>query len=152
MTQTDAADPARPSRQPGRGTAIDAEPPGPRRVRIVVADDSARFREGMTRAVERSDALELLAVVSDGLAALEATLEHRPDVLVVDERMPLMSGTDVATKVRVDHRLLGVRVVLLSASNDPDLPQRARSAGAVTCIDKARSRREICTAIANASS
>lgn len=130
----------------------DAGPSVDRPVRIVVADDSERFRAGIARAVERSTSLELLALVADGVAALEATIQHRPDVLVVDERMPLMSGTDVATKVRVDHRLLGVRVVLLSASNDPDLPRRARTAGAVTCIDKARSRREICEAIAHASS
>jgi CheY-like chemotaxis protein len=130
---------------------LSGAPPRERRVRIVVADDSERFRDGMARAVERSGTLELLAAVADGPAALQATLEHRPDVLVLDERMPLMNGTDVATRVRVDQRLLGVRVVLLTASTDPELLQRARTAGAITCIDKARSRREICAAIADAS-
>lgn len=126
-----------------------AEPPG-RVITVVVADDDDAFRAGMVSALGRSDGITVVASVADGLRALEAALDLQPDVLLVDERMPGLSGTEIAERVQVDWRLVGVRVVVMSGESDAELSRRARTAGVVTCIDKVRSRREIVTTVRNA--
>lgn len=119
-------------------------------VSVVVADDSDRFRLGIVRALQQTEGLQVLASVADGYDALRSARALLPDVLVVDDRMPGLCGTDVALSVNRDGRLLHVRVVLLTANACPELSVRARRAGAVGTIDKALSRTDIVTAIRNA--
>jgi DNA-binding NarL/FixJ family response regulator len=118
-------------------------------ITVVLADDDDSYRAGMVRAFERSDGVTLVAVAKDGRQALTAARELHPDVLLVDEHMPGLSGTEIAERVQGDWRLVGVRVVVMSADENPELSRRARTAGVVTCIDKVRSRREIIAAIRN---
>lgn len=127
-----------------------AEDPSGGDITVVLADDDDRYRAGMIRAFERTEGVALVAAVSNGLQALEATLELHPDVLLVDERMPGLSGTEIAERVQGEWGLVGTRVVVMSAEADPGLPQRARTAGVVAYIDKVRSRREIVATIRNA--
>lgn len=79
----------------------------------MVADDDPSVRALVALHVQRlaCDVLE----AEDGEAALRLTLEHEPDLLVVDERMPLLSGSEVTREVR---RLLPghLRVLLISGS------------------------------------
>jgi DNA-binding NarL/FixJ family response regulator len=67
------------------------EPPldraGHRPLRIVVADDAVLLREGLVRLLAE-DGHQVVAVVGDGPALVDAVLAHRPDVSVVDVRMP----------------------------------------------------------------
>lgn len=116
-------------------------------VAVAVADDNARFRSGIVRALGRCDDVTVVAEADDGTAALQTARRLRPDVLVVDDRMPGLTGPEVARAVSADPMLRGVRVVLLTARVDPAMTAEAARAGAVACLDKASSRREICTAI-----
>jgi DNA-binding NarL/FixJ family response regulator len=60
---------------------------GARRLRVVVADDAVLLREGLVRLLAE-DGHQVVAAVGDGPALVEAVLRHRPDVSVVDVRMP----------------------------------------------------------------
>jgi CheY-like chemotaxis protein len=130
-----------------KGDTPDVAPMRP--VSVVVADDNQYFRDGMVRILGRRDDLELLAAVADGAQALEAIRALRPDVALVDARMPLLDGLGVATMVTADPELAGTQVVLLSARADDEMRAQALSAGAVEFLDKTQPRRRICDVVAS---
>lgn len=116
-------------------------------VTVLVADDNDRFRSGMVRALSRRDRVEVVSDVENGARALEEIRTHRPRLVLVDARMPILDGLGVARAVTADPELGDVRVVILSARHDRVLSEDARTAGAVACLDKSDSRREICDAV-----
>ena len=83
--------------------------------RVVIADDSFLMREAILQVIEQIDGLEVVAECPDGDALRTAVLEHDPDVVVTDIRMP-PSGDDEG--IRVAQRLAterpGIGVVVLS--------------------------------------
>jgi DNA-binding NarL/FixJ family response regulator len=85
-----------------------------RRLRIVVADDAVLLREGLVRLLEE-DGHEVVASVGDGPALLGAVLAHRPDVSVVDVRMP-PTHTDEGLRAAIAARarLPGTPMLVLS--------------------------------------
>jgi len=117
------------------------------RISVLVADDNERFRSGMVRALGRCDDVRVVGDVENGALALDAARELRPDIVLVDARMPLVDGLAVARAVRADRALDGTGVVLLSARNDQRLRDDATAAGALGCLDKSDSRRAICEAV-----
>jgi DNA-binding NarL/FixJ family response regulator len=82
-------------------------------LRVVIAEDAALFREGLTRLVE-SCGHRVVAAVADGDALLAAVAEHHPDVAVADIRMPPThtdEGLRAAIQLRQDHPGTGVLVL-----------------------------------------
>jgi DNA-binding NarL/FixJ family response regulator len=114
---------------------------------VVIADDNDHFRAGMVRALERRDDLELIHAVSDGAQALEVIRTLRPDVALIDARMPLVDGLLLTRTVRAEPALATTRIILLSARADAAFAAQALDAGAVGFLDKSRSRRDICDAV-----
>jgi DNA-binding NarL/FixJ family response regulator len=97
------------------GEGAEAPPRAARRpLRIVVADDAVLLREGLVRLLTE-DGHQVVAVVGDGPALVEAALKHRPDVSVVDVRMP-PTHTDEGLRaaISVRSRLPGAPVLVLS--------------------------------------
>jgi DNA-binding NarL/FixJ family response regulator len=81
-------------------------------MRVVIAEDAAIFREGLVRLLE-DRGHQVCAAVADGEALLAAVAAHRPDVAVVDIRMPPThtdEGLRAALRLRVDHPGTGVLV------------------------------------------
>jgi len=79
-------------------------------MRVVIAEDAVVLREGLTRLIE-DHGHEVCAAVADGDALLAAVAEHKPDVAVVDIRMPPThtdEGLRAALQLRQDHRDTGV--------------------------------------------
>jgi two-component system, NarL family, nitrate/nitrite response regulator NarL len=111
-------------------------------VRVVVADDHPLFRRGVVQAVEHRSDLTLVGEHADGEAALAAIRELRPDVALLDVRMPKLSGIEVLEAAARDD--LPTRVVLLSGYPDPDAIYRAVAAGAAGFLVKSESGSEIC--------
>jgi DNA-binding NarL/FixJ family response regulator len=83
-------------------------------VRVVIADDSVLLREGLVRLVEEEGS-EVVAAVGDGPSLVRAVAEHRPDVAVVDVRMP-PTHTDEGLRAAVEARsaVPGTAVLVLS--------------------------------------
>jgi DNA-binding NarL/FixJ family response regulator len=93
---------------PGGGTT----PRIPARMRIVIAEDAAIMRDGLTQTLLRRGH-DVVAAVGDPAALLEAVAEHKPDVAVVDVRMPPThtdEGLRAARAIRAGHPSVGVLV------------------------------------------
>ena len=94
--------------------------------RIIVADDHVMVAQGLSRLL--SEAGELVAVVSDGRQLVEATREHRPEIIVSDLTMPVLSGLDAMRQIKADG--FTARFVFLTIHTDARLAAQALRAGA----------------------
>lgn len=117
---------------------------GPK-VRVVVGDDHPLFRDGLVRALNSSDDIDVVAEAPDGLAALQAITEHRPDVALLDYQMPGLDGAGVAAAALRDG--LVTRVLLVSAHDDPAVVYHALQQGAAGFLPKESTRAEIVSAV-----
>ena len=98
------------------------------RVRLVLADDEPLVLDGLVAILRAQPDLDVVAAVTDGVAALAAVREHRPDVALVDLRMPGLDGADLATRVGREHP--GTRTLVLTTFGDEASVRRALAAGA----------------------
>jgi len=85
-------------------------------IRLVLADDHPLILKGLADLFLLEKEFEVLASCTDGVAAIGAISSHQPDVVVLDIRMPGMSGLDVARKIRKEN--LPTRMVFLTAEFD----------------------------------
>jgi two-component system nitrate/nitrite response regulator NarL len=120
-------------------------PDGPRRVRVLVADDHPVYLDGLTAAIGRADDLELVATCQDGVDALETIRSLAPDVAVLDLKMPRLDALDVLAAL--DGEAVRTRVLVLTAFPDGEAVHRALSTGAGGYLVKDEPRQRICEAI-----
>ncbi|WP_210494683.1 response regulator transcription factor [Patulibacter sp. SYSU D01012] len=116
-------------------------------VSVVVADDNERFREGLVRSIDTDPDVHVVGQAGDGASALELLVRTRPDVAVVDARMPVLGGIELARAVAQVPLLERTQVVLLSATLDRRVTAEADDAGVALCLDKGLSRRDIREAV-----
>ena len=112
----------------------------------MVADDHPLFREGIERAVRERPELELVGSAADGRQALTLVRELEPAVAVLDMRLPGLDGLQILNAITRDH--LPTRVLILSASGDPELVYGAVQGGAAGYFRKETDRHAILDAIA----
>ena len=103
-------------------------------MRVVIADDSALLRREIAQIVTSLGG-EVVCEVPDGYAAIVAAVALEPDVVIMDWRMPDLDG--VAATAAIRDRRPGVEVIAYSATDEGDVAERFRRAGASTYIDKA---------------
>jgi len=116
------------------------------RISVVVADDHPVYREGIVRAVKERPELELVGEVATGRAAFEAIKALRPDVAVLDMKMPDLDGRQVLTAINREG--LATRVVFVSAYLDSEVVYAAIGGGAQAYLSKDATRQQICDAVA----
>jgi DNA-binding NarL/FixJ family response regulator len=95
--------------------------------RILLAEDNQAMRQTLRELLE-DEGLEVVGEAGDGAEAVERAEALRPDLVLMDLRMPRMDGIE-ATRL-VKQNLPGVRVLMLSAYADPSLSERATAVGA----------------------
>jgi DNA-binding NarL/FixJ family response regulator len=83
-------------------------------IRVVVADDQTLVRLGLRVLLESEDDLEMVGEADDGPAALEVVRCTRPDVVLMDIRMPVMDGIEALRAIVADPGLRDTRVVMLT--------------------------------------
>jgi DNA-binding NarL/FixJ family response regulator len=115
-----------------------------RPVTVLVVDDNQIFRRGLTRAVQGHDGLRLAGEADSGEAALGAIERLRPDVVLLDLRMPGLDGLSVLERLRAAEPRPACRVLIVSASLDDEVERAADAAGAAGCIGKDSPRADIC--------
>ncbi|MFG2071320.1 response regulator [Nonomuraea maritima] len=96
-------------------------------VRVVVADDQELVRAGFAMILDAQPDIEVVAEAGDGAEAVAAVREHRPDVLLLDIRMPVMDGIEAARVVCAEG---GCRVLMLTTFDLDDYVYDALRAGA----------------------
>jgi DNA-binding NarL/FixJ family response regulator len=96
------------------------------RAKVVIADDHAMVREAFQKLLEQE--CDVVGCVADGRALLEAASKLKPDVILVDLSMPLLNGLDAGHQLK--RTIPNTKLIILTASEDPDLIGEAFRMGA----------------------
>jgi DNA-binding NarL/FixJ family response regulator len=115
--------------------------PGSAKIRVLIADDHAVVHEGLVAILNRQDDLIVVGEAANGREALEQWRNHRPDITLMDLRMPEMSGIAAIDAIRAedDHALI---IILTTYDSDEDV-YRAMRAGAKAYVLKDAHREEL---------
>ncbi|GHH39006.1 DNA-binding response regulator [Streptomyces candidus] len=105
-------------------------------IRVLLADDQEIVRTGMAMILSVEDDIDVVAHAQDGLRALEMVETHRPDVVLMDIRMPRLDGLDALRHLTRPHAAHRPQVVMVTTFDDEDYLVRAVEAGAVGFILK----------------
>ncbi|WP_261372238.1 response regulator transcription factor [Arthrobacter woluwensis] len=114
-------------------------------IRIVVADDQAIVREGLVTVLRLVPGLEVVAEAADGEEAVARTAELRPDVVLMDLRMPGLDGVGATARITADFPDTAVLVLTTFADDKSIL--RALTAGARGYLTKDAGRAELAAAV-----
>jgi DNA-binding NarL/FixJ family response regulator len=117
----------------------------PRKIRVVIAEDHAVVREGTRQILATDPAIEVVGEAGDGETALALVLDLLPDILVLDLRLPAMSGIEVAERLQACAATTSTLV--LSAYDDDDYVFAAMEAGASGYLLKTAHGQEVIEAI-----
>ncbi len=130
-----AADPPVPPPAGGSGDSI----------RVLVADDHALFRRGLNMILESENAIEVVGEAEDGVEAVDMAIDLAPDVVLMDVRMPRLSGIEAATRVR--QSVPAAKILMLTVSDEEEDLYEAIKAGANGYLLKEISIEEVADAI-----
>ena len=103
-------------------------------IRVVLADDHPLILEGIRALIANEPGIQIVAEATNGEDAVEAIRTERPDVAVLDVRMPGIDGVEVTRRVARDHP--ETRVIVLSAQADAETAVAALRAGAIGFLPK----------------
>jgi DNA-binding NarL/FixJ family response regulator len=99
-------------------------------IRVLLADDQALVRAGFRVLVEHADGLEVAGEASDGDGAVRLARAERPDVVLMDIRMPGVNGIEATRRIAADPELAATRVIILTTFGEDRYVFEALRAGA----------------------
>jgi DNA-binding NarL/FixJ family response regulator len=105
-----------------------------RPVRILLVEDNQVFRDALQLLLGMRADVEVVAAVADGSEALPAAEQHKPDVVLMDFRLPGMDGVQATQALKKAHPEIGV-VVLTASANSREI-EALYEAGATSCLTK----------------
>ncbi|MEU2202315.1 response regulator transcription factor [Isoptericola sp. NPDC019482] len=114
-------------------------------VRVVVADDQAIVRDGLVTVLGLEPGIDVVGQAADGQEAVDVVLERRPDVVLMDLRMPRLDGAGATAAIRAQRP--GQAVLVLTTYDDDASIVAALRAGALGFLTKDAGRAEIVAAV-----
>jgi len=119
-------------------------------IRVLVVDDHELVRSGITRMLADNPDLDVIGQASSGEDAIEFVRENRPDIVLMDIRMPGIGGLEATRRIlRLDD---SIRVIVVTACADDPYPSRVMQSGAQAYITKGADIQEMVRAIRKAHS
>jgi two-component system, response regulator PdtaR len=115
----------------------------PQTTRVVIAEDEALIRLDLKEMLEE-EGYSVVGEAGDGERAVELAEEHRPDLVILDVKMPVLDGISAAERIAKQHI---APVLMLTAFSQRDLVERARDAGAMAYLVKPFSKSDLVPAI-----
>jgi DNA-binding NarL/FixJ family response regulator len=97
-------------------------------IRVVIADDHELFRRGLRMVLDDEAGIEVVGEAGDGEEAVELAVETAPDVIIMDVRMPVVSGIEATEQMK--DQIPSTRVLMLTISDEEDDLYEAIKAGA----------------------
>jgi DNA-binding NarL/FixJ family response regulator len=116
--------------------------------RLLIADDHPLIRTTLTRLFRGAEGIDLVGMASSGGEATEVARRTRPDVALMDLRMPSMGGVEATRRIKEDAP--GVRVIILTAVYDHEQVVAALAAGAARVLLKDVAPRDLIEAVREA--
>ncbi len=113
--------------------------------RLLIADDHALVREGITTLLQGADGLSVIAEANDGQQALSLCRQLRPDLVLMDVRMPVMDGLEATRKIKAE--MPKTSVVMVTMHENPDYLFEAVKAGAAGYVLKDASGERLVSAV-----
>ncbi|GAA0723799.1 response regulator transcription factor [Dactylosporangium roseum] len=83
-------------------------------IRVLLADDQALVRAGFRALLDAQTDIEVVGEAADGAQAVRLSVQTRPDVVLMDIRMPVLDGLEATRQIAADSRLADVRIVILT--------------------------------------
>ncbi|MGW0478072.1 response regulator [Nonomuraea sp. NPDC003214] len=117
-------------------------------IRVLLVDDQELIRRGLRKMLEIEDGIEVVGEAADGEDALRVAGKCRPDVALVDARMPRMDGVELIRRLSAGHP--GVAALVLSTFDEDDYIFGALGGGAVGYLLKDRTPEELVDAVRRA--
>ena len=114
-------------------------------IRLLIADDHALVRSGLRSMLQREPGIEIVGEARNGREAVELCRSLRPDLVLMDVRMPEMDGLEATRAIKREHPETGVLMVTMHENRDYML--EATKAGAAGYVLKDASRNELLSAV-----
>ncbi|UPZ15314.1 response regulator transcription factor [Flavobacterium humidisoli] len=114
-------------------------------IRVVLADDHVFVRDGIKSLLENEANIEVVGEAIDGADALEVVAATQPDLLIVDIRMPNLTGIEVVEKLRSENN--NVKIIMLSMHESEEYVLKSIKAGADGYLLKGSSKEEFLKAL-----
>jgi AmiR/NasT family two-component response regulator len=113
------------------------------RKRVVIAEDEALIRMDLAEMLQE-EGYDVVAEAGDGETAVKLAQEHRPDLVILDVKMPVLDGISAAERI-AEERV--APVLILTAFSQRELVERAREAGAMAYLVKPFSKSDLVPAV-----
>jgi response regulator NasT len=112
-------------------------------LRVLIAEDEALIRLDLKEMLEE-EGYSVVGEAADGQAAIDLAVKERPDLVILDVKMPVLDGISAAEQIAADHI---AAVVILTAFSQRELVERARDAGAMAYLVKPFTKADLVPAI-----
>ncbi|MBG88149.1 MAG: DNA-binding response regulator [Verrucomicrobiales bacterium] len=116
-----------------------------KKIRVMLVDDHFAVRVGMAASLKFEEDIDIIAEAGSGEDAVKLFAEHKPDVCVMDWRLPGISGVEAVQEIRKDHP--DAKIIMLSVYEGEEDVFRAMEAGASAYVLKSADRPEVIEAI-----
>ena len=121
-----------------------------KKIKVLIADDHAVVRTGLATILNTEADIEVVGLAKNGIEAVETAFTAKPDVVIMDIRMPVMDGAEATAELR--EKLPGATVLVLTSFGEADGVALALESGAAGEITKTAEDAELVTVIRNIAS